>query len=336
MSYVSVGKAARLGGVACLAALVASCTMKEQEAPPFTGPSEFARSITVQVSPDVLAQDGASQSIVTVIAKGPNGEPLRDVQMRAEIHVNGTPVDFGSLSQRTLFTNAQGQAVTVYTAPPGPAVGVDNGTIVDIVVRPFGTDFNNATIRTAAIRLVPSKIVIPPDSLNAQFTFAPLTPVDNQDVFFDASSSTGTIASFSWDFGDGVRKSGRTTTHSFDLAGTYHVTLTVADEFGRSATSTLQVTVTAGVNPTAAFVFSPTTVRVNQNIAFNASGSRAGVGQTLQSFMWDFGDGTPRVTRTEPTINYVYTVPGTYNVTLLVTDSSGKFGTVTVAITVTP
>ena len=336
MSYAFVGKAARLGGMACLAAIVASCTMKEQEAPPFTGPSEFARSIVVQVSPDVLAQDGAAQSIVTIIAKGPNGEPLRDVQMRVETHVNGTPVDFGSLSQRTLFTNAQGQAVTVYTAPPGPALGVDTGTIVDIVVRPFGTDFNNATIKTAAIRLVPPKIVIPPDGLNAAFTFAPTAPVDNQDVFFDASTSRGGIASFSWDFGDGSHGSGMTTDHSFDLAGTYHVTLTIADEFGRIATSTQQVTVTAGANPTAVFVFSPTSVRVNQNIAFNASGSRAGIGQTIQSFTWDFGDGTPRVTRTEPTINYMYSVPGTYNITLLVTDSSGKFGTVTVAVTVLP
>jgi PKD repeat protein len=336
MSYAFVGKTARLGGAACLAALVASCTMNDQEAPPLTGPSEFARSIVVQVSPDVLSQDGASQSLITVIAKGPNGEPLRDVQMRAEIHVNGTPVDFGSLSQRTLFTNAEGRATAVYTAPPGPAVGVDTGTIVDIVVRPFGTDFNNATIKTAAIRLVPPKIVIPPDGLSAAFTFAPTTPVDNQDVFFDASTSRGSIASFSWDFGDGAHASGRTTDHSFDLAGTYHVTLTITDEFGRTATATQQVTVSAGTIPTAVFVFSPTSVRVGQNIAFNASGSRAGVGQTIESFTWDFGDGAPRVTTGEPTINHAFTVANTYNVTLLVTDSSGKFATVTVAITVLP
>jgi len=338
MSYAFLGKATRLGGVACLAAVVASCTMKEQEAPSFMGPSEFARSIVVQVSPDVLSQDGAAQSIITVIAKGPNGEPLRDVQMRVEIQVNGTPVDFGSLSARTLFTNAQGQATVVYTAPPGPAVGVDAGTIVDIVVLPLGTDFNNATIKTAAIRLVPPGIVIPPDGLKPRFLFAPSAPSDNQDVFFDASLSepAGGIANFAWDFGDGSHGSGMTTDHSFDLSGTFHVTLTISDGFGRTASTTQTVNVTAGANPTAVFVFSPTSVRINQNIAFNASGSRAGAGQTIESFTWDFGDGTPRVTRTDPTINYVYTVPGTYNVTLLVTDSSGKFATVTVAVTVLP
>jgi PKD repeat protein len=337
MSYAFVGKAARLAGMACLAAIVASCTMKEQEAPDFMGPSEFAKSIAVQVTPDIITQDGASQSLITVIAKGPNGEPLRDVQMRAEIQVNGTPVDFGSLSARTLVTNADGRATVVYTAPPGPSIGPDTGTVVDVVIRPIGSDFNNATIKTAAIRLVPPGIVIPPDGLRALFTSLPSAPLDGQDVFFDAGTSqpAGGIASFSWDFGDGSHGSGRTTTHSF-TAGVFHVTLTITDAFGRTASTTNTITVGASAAPTAVFVFSPTAPRVNQNIAFNASGSRAPAGQTIVSYTWDFGDGTPRVTTGTPTINRVYTVAGSYAVTLLVTDSNGQIGTVTGSVTVTP
>jgi PKD repeat protein len=337
MSYTSFAGATRVAVAACLAAIAASCTMKEQNAPDVLGPSEFAKSIVVQVSPDILTQDGQAQSTVTVIAKGPNGEPLRDVQLRAEIQVNGTPVDFGSLSQRTLFTNAQGTAVTVYTAPPGPAVGVDAGTVVDIVMRPVGSDFNNATIKTAAIRLVPPGIVIPPDGLRPLFSSSPSAPLEHQDVFFDASTSQpiGGIASFSWDFGDGGHGSGRTTTHSFD-AGVFHVTLTITDGFGRTASVTNTITVGAGASPTAVFVFSPTAPRVNQNIAFNASGSRAPAGQTIVSYTWDFGDGTPRVTTASPTFNRVYGAAGSYAVTLLVTDSNGQIGTITGSVTVTP
>jgi PKD repeat protein len=337
MSYTSSNRATRLAVVGCLVALAASCTMNEQEAPDFAGPSEFAKSIVVQVTPDVIAQDGASQSLITIIAKGPNGEPLRDVQMRAEIHVNGTPVDFGSLSARTLVTNADGRATAVYTAPPGPAVGADTGTLVDIVVTPFGSDFNNATFKTAAIRLVPPSIVIPPDGLRALFTSSPSAPLDGQDVFFDASASqpAGGIASYAWEFGDGGRGSGRTTTHRFD-AGVFHVTLTITDGFGRSASTTNTITVSAAATPTAAFVFSPSSPRVNQNIAFNASGSRAPAGQTIVSYTWDFGDGTPLVTTAQPTINRLYGVAGSYNVTLLVTDSNGKIATVTGAVTVLP
>src|SRR5690349_10665328 len=83
---------------------VSACTMKKQETPELSGPSEFSTAITITVTPDTITQDGASQSIVTVTARGPNGEPLANVPLRAEIRVQGVPADFGSLSARTLVT----------------------------------------------------------------------------------------------------------------------------------------------------------------------------------------------------------------------------------------
>jgi PKD repeat protein len=320
--------------VAALSVLVAACTMKGQDAPSLTGPSEFAQSITVSVSPDVLFQDGASQSLITVQALGPNGEPLR-LSMRAEIEVGGVPVDFGSLSARNVATGADGRATFVYTAPSAPLVAVDEFTIVEIVMTPIGTDFNNSNTRRASIRLVPPGRVISPDNLQAAFTVSPPAPLDSQDVFFDASASTGDIVSYSWDFGDGDRGSGRTQTHSYDETGVYHPTLTITDSVGRTASATETVTVTAGANPTAGFVFSPTAPRVNQNIAFNASASRAAPGQQIVSYTWDFGDGTgPRAGNVA--MNYTYATAGTYSVTLVVTDSSGKIGSITVTVAVLP
>ena len=61
--------------VAGVLALASACTMKDQDAPPLTGPSEFAQSIDITVSPDVLPQDGASQSFITVTALDPNAQP---------------------------------------------------------------------------------------------------------------------------------------------------------------------------------------------------------------------------------------------------------------------
>ena len=66
----------RSGVVLAFAAVVAACTMKKQEAPGLTGPSEFAKSLNVSLTPDSIQQDGASQSIVTATATGLNGEPL--------------------------------------------------------------------------------------------------------------------------------------------------------------------------------------------------------------------------------------------------------------------
>jgi chitinase len=241
------------------------------------------------------------------------------------------------MSARNILTNAEGRATLVYTAPAAPAVAVDTFTIVELVVTPIGTDFNNSTNRRASIRLVPPGAVIPPDGLSAGFTMSPATPLDNQPVFFDASTSLpiGGIASYSWDFGDGSHGSGRTTTHSYDETGTYHITLTISDQYGRSASATQTIVVGAGASPTATFVFSPTQPVRNQNIAFNASGSRPAAGRQIVSYTWDFGDGKPLVTQTGPTVNYSYAVAGTYNVTLVVTDDTGKIGSATIAVTVT-
>jgi len=67
-------------------------------------------------------------------------------------------------------------------------------------------------------------------------------------VALDGSGSTdpdGTVAGWSWAFGDGTTGTGRTASHAYPAAGTYAVTLTVTDDDGATATRTAQVTVTA-------------------------------------------------------------------------------------------
>ena len=174
MKPLSISTRTLIGAVLAAALASASCTTKSQEAPPFTGPSEFGTSVTITVSPDVLTQDGASQSLVTITARDQNGNPLPNLSLRAEIFVNNQRVDFGSLSARNLVTDAKGEAKLVFTAPASPAgPSVDTFTVVQIVVTPIGTDFGNTSMRQASIRLVPPGIVVPPDGLQPNFTFAP-------------------------------------------------------------------------------------------------------------------------------------------------------------------
>ncbi len=323
--------------VALLAALFAAgCTMKNQEAPPLSGPSEYATSIGISIAPDVLTQDGASQSLVSITARDSDGKPMRNVSLRAEIEVGGIRADFGSLSARNLVTSSDGRASVVYTAPAAPSgFSVDTRTIVDIVITPVGSDFNNSSSRTGAIRLVPPGIVVPPDGLVPNFTFTPPAPIDNQTVLFDATTSTSAagnpIASYAWSFGDGDRGSGRTVDHRYSTAGSYVVTLTISDALGRSAQKSTNLLVGAGVNPTASFTSSPADPLSGQPVNFNASGSRAAPGRTIQSYRWDFGDGT---FGQGITTSHAYGLPRAYVVVLTVSDDSDKDGTATGTVTV--
>jgi PKD repeat protein len=312
--------------------------MKSQDTPPLTGPSELGTSITVTVSPDILTQDGSSQSLVTITARDSNGKPLRNLSLRSEILVDGVHTDFGSLSARNLVTDSNGRATLVYTSPAAPAgPAVDAGTTVSIAVTPIGSDFGNSVARVATIRLVPSGIVIPADGLQPLFTFTPSTPTDHQNVLFDGSASTAPannpIVTYSWNFGDGRTGSGRTTSHSFDNPGTYVVTLTIGDQFNRTAATSQTIDVGGGAAPSASFLTSPSAPRVGENVNFNASASRPATGRTIRSYDWDFGDGEQKTT-TSPITSHDYQTSGTFAVTLMVTDDVGRTGVATGSVTI--
>lgn len=321
-----------------------ACTMKSQEAPGLTGPSEHGQSIVVAASPDILSQDGASQSVITVTARGPSGEPLPNLSMNVEIRVGGVRAEFGSLSARNIVTGSDGRGTFVYTAPMSPALSLQDGTMVTIAVTPIGTDFGNASARSATIRVVPVGPVVPPDGLAPYFTFLPSAPTEQQQVLFQACADSSRpacapannpIAEYDWDFGDGHGGGGQFQTHAYELAGSYTVTLEVSDSYGRTASTAQQVTVGAGAIPTASFVFSPSAPKLNQTIAFNASGSAAAAGRRVVSYMWDFGDGAG-LRPGGVTMNHSFASAGTYKVTLVVTDDAGKTGTTSSDVTVIP
>jgi PKD repeat protein len=179
---------------------------------------------------------------------------------------------------------------------------------------------------------MPPGVVVPADGLQAAFTFSPSSPTDHQIVLFDASTSKSAsnnpIASYSWNFGDGVTASGRTATHSYSLPGNYAVTLTITDQYNRSAITTQTLDVGGGTAPTASFTTSPSSPRVGQDVNFNASGSKPAPGRTIRTYAWDFGDGEQKTTTTAVT-THDYQSAGTFTVTLIVTDDVGRTALVT-------
>jgi PKD repeat protein len=105
-----------------------------------------------------------------------------------------------------------------------------------------------------------------------------------------------------------------------------------------SANTVFQHYHSQGVNPSLvpAFTATPSTATTGQNVAFNASGSTDAQG-TITDYKWDLdGSGSYATdTGTTPTLNHVFTTPGTYVVGLQTTDSNSVTARVTHTVTVT-
>ena len=107
-----------------------------------------------------------------------------------------------------------------------------------------------ATIKVKAAAPTPAPAVnkAPTVSVraNVQVGKAPLTV----NFTSDAQDSDGRIASYLWNFGDGTTSAEQNPTHVYSKEGNYTVTLTVTDDKGASATTTLQgkdITQSSGV-----------------------------------------------------------------------------------------
>jgi len=162
----------------------------------------------------------------------------------------------------------------------------------------------------------------------ARFTFSPTNPALNQDVSFNASSSTVSNGVFVWDFGDGQAGGGVTATHQYSRAATFTVVLTVTNDSGQTSTSSRTVTVSAALPATSAtFTFSPTTPAINQDVLFTAAAAGAVAGAT---FAWDFGDGA---TGSGATVAHRFVRAGTYTASLRVS-SNGQTATSSRTVTV--
>lgn len=72
-------------------------------------------------------------------------------------------------------------------------------------------------------------------------------------------------------------------------------------------------------HPTASFTWAPSIPKVGQTVTFDASASKPN-GGTIIDYAWNFGDG--KVAYGKVVVN-TYNTPGTYTVTLNVTDSNG-------------
>ena len=168
-----------------------------------------------------------------------------------------------------------------------------------------------------------SASVVVNDDPVASFTTSVAGPVVSVDA--SASSDSG-VLTYAWDFtGDGVTDAtGVTASHTYTSSGNKTIELTVTDALGRTDSTTRTVSISG--TPTAAF----TIFETGGVVDVDASSSTDPFGLAL-TYDWTFESGP---TATGVTASHFYTLPGTYAITLVVTNTDGLTDTLTQSVTV--
>jgi PKD repeat protein len=208
-----------------------------------------------------------------------------------------------------------------------------DGTTEDTGASPTASHaYANAGVYTATLTVTDDLNVsstVSETVVAGAFTASPTGPTPSSQVTFTAGGSltglTGTPTDYSWNFGDGsaADDTGTTTSdqHTYTDSGDYTVALTITTSTNQTAVA--DETITVDSPPTAAFTPSTTITTPDASVSFNGSASAAAGGGSIDSYTWNFGDGSPPVTQSSPSASHVYSAPGTYTAMLTVTDSLG-------------
>lgn len=187
---------------------------------------------------------------------------------------------------------------------------------------------------TGCVVLIEPGIDITVDSIIPDFSYVQTASCDTAQVcFYDSStllySSSASIASYKWYFGDGDSASITNPCHKYTSPGDYEVVLIVQASYGCADTTRDTIHVTA--SPIASFTLSDTSICAPDSVMFFNT-STAENNPLLVG--WNFGVPASFSSVDSPT--YVYSSPGIYNVVLTVTDSLGCVDSAVQAIQVYP
>jgi len=154
----------------------------------------------------------------------------------------------------------------------------------------------------------------------ASFTYS----IVGLEVFF-SNNSFGDVTSVNWNFGDGSTSTAFNPSHIYSAFGCYTVRLQVFNAFFADRASASFELSAPETGPTAIITQSMDGFDLNYQNS-STPGSSA-----ITSRAWSFGDGT---TAGNGSGVHTYVAPGTYTISLTVTDSNGLSDTATVTVSI--
>ena len=284
-------------------------------------------------SPPVVSENLLSPVNGTLFTEGRiavSGRVEDDLQIaRVEVAIVDVSGDYmrsdGSFSSgsswRNAFINSPGSPGSnfSYTTPVIPDGGY---TVLVRGVDHHGFVTDPPAERTASVTSPPN------DPPVAAFTYS----CDENVCTFDGRSSTDenpVALLYSWNFGNGGG-SGPVPERTYTSPGIYTVELTVEDEWGLEATTAqdIEIVTPAGNVAPVPEIYAPPCNLLTCN--FSSLGSVDPNEGDSFTRLWDFGDGA---TSSSSATSHTYDTPGTYTVTLTLTDGWGAAASTTVNVT---
>lgn len=205
-----------------------------------------------------------------------------------------------------LFTNPdQGSMSHTYTS---------FGTFeIQQLIHNYTTGCDDSITQTIHISFIDADFTVSSDSVcrNSTFNLA------------NTSNSTHPITSFQYNMGNGITLSGANQNPSYNISGTYDITLNISNSVGCTSSQIFNDFVVlqepfAQISPSASAGCVPLNVTFTNNTAVSGNG----VG--LDSFNWTFEDGSVQVTNNvSQNTSYNFTSTGSYTTTLIATDDFG-------------
>tara|TARA_B100000508_G_scaffold141091_1_gene146315 strand:+ start:44220 stop:46166 length:1947 start_codon:yes stop_codon:yes gene_type:complete len=162
----------------------------------------------------------------------------------------------------------------------------------------------------------------------AAFTPSSTNLCEGDCISFTDNSTGNGITSWNWTF-NGASTASSTdqnpTNICFPTAGTYDVTLEVTDADGTNQTTqSITVTTCSGNPPTAAFTIDTNLICAGDCISFTDQSTG-----DPDTWSWTFQGGTPNASSDQNPSNICFDTPGSYQITLTVTNDGGSDQTLT-------
>ena len=279
---------------------------------------------------------GRDTCVVTVV-EPPNTPPVADCGvLPSEIPV-GEPLTLDGSSS----SDADGEVVQ-WAWDPGDNSGIRLGEVVTHTYAAIGEYIITLTVTddrggegatTCNMKVIAENI--PPDADCGELL---QYPVAGTPYTLDGSASMdpdGEIVEWFWDYGDGTNGFGERPEHTYAEAGTLEIELRVTDNRGDTDTANCIVAVAPSDNQDPiADVQAPITGIAGQAIIFNGRDSYDPDAldpmnppvNGIFDYAWDFDDGRVVSDVSLRQISHTFDAPGTYVVTLTVTDQFGAEG----------